>query len=404
MDMLRFDRFTAGRYWVDDYGYPDREADFRILRAYSPYHNIRPGVRYPPMLATTADTDDRVVPGHSFKYIAALQAADAGPAPHLIRIETRAGHGSGKPTDKQIEEYTDMYAFIAHYTGLRWAMPPPGANGALARRIQLPLSSTRPTTELIETSGPPSPRRARALPFSTLIGRPGEVLRIFPITLDTLISALAPGAKAIRVGPTMLEISTSARIERAERESEGRRRCSTSIGRADALGADLAGDAGEGEAAVDRRDRDAAGDRLHFDVHGARQSQPDFLAGADASAAAAPVLHVADDEPGAAAAHLGPVAIELALARRHSNHVDRGGVALSRRDGDRARHAFHCHRRAAIEPEAFMDLLAGGHLRVIVMGMAGRDGGQQGHGRSGGQCYRFHISIAPSPVPATNVA
>jgi len=118
MDMLRFDRFTAGRYWVDDYGYPDREADWRILRAYSPYHNIRSGTRYPPMLVTTADTDDRVVPGHSFKYIAAVQAADVGPGPHLIRIETRAGHGSGKPTDKQIEEYSDMYAFIAHFTGL----------------------------------------------------------------------------------------------------------------------------------------------------------------------------------------------------------------------------------------------------------------------------------------------
>jgi prolyl oligopeptidase len=118
MDMLRFDRFTAGRYWVDDYGYPDREADFRVLRAYSPYHNIRSGVHYPPMLATTADTDDRVVPGHSFKYIAAIQHADPAGAPHLIRIETRAGHGSGKPTDKQIEEYSDMYAFIAHFTGL----------------------------------------------------------------------------------------------------------------------------------------------------------------------------------------------------------------------------------------------------------------------------------------------
>ena len=128
MDMLRFDRFTAGRYWVDDYGYPDREADFRLLRAYSPYHNIRSGVRYPPILATTADTDDRVVPGHSFKYIAALQAADAGPAPHLIRIETRAGHGSGKPTDKQIEEYTDMYAFIARHTGLE--VPAAPANTA----------------------------------------------------------------------------------------------------------------------------------------------------------------------------------------------------------------------------------------------------------------------------------
>jgi len=118
MDMLRFNRFTAGRYWTDDYGFPDREADFRILRAYSPYHNIRSGVRYPAVLATTADTDDRVVPGHSFKYIAALQAADTGPMPKLIRIETRAGHGSGKPTEMQIEEYGDMYAFIAAHTGL----------------------------------------------------------------------------------------------------------------------------------------------------------------------------------------------------------------------------------------------------------------------------------------------
>jgi prolyl oligopeptidase len=119
MDMLRFDRFTAGRYWVDDYGYPDRPEDFRILKAYSPLHNIRDGVNYPAVLVTTADTDDRVVPGHSFKYIAALQAARTGPAPTLIRIETRAGHGSGKPTDKQIEEYSDMYAFIAAHTGLR---------------------------------------------------------------------------------------------------------------------------------------------------------------------------------------------------------------------------------------------------------------------------------------------
>ena len=119
MDMLRFDRFTAGRYWVDDYGHPDREAEYRTLRAYSPYHNIRSGVRYPPMLVTTADTDDRVVPMHSFKYISAMQAADPTGAPHLIRVETRAGHQAGKPTDKQIEEYSDMYAFIAHFTGLQ---------------------------------------------------------------------------------------------------------------------------------------------------------------------------------------------------------------------------------------------------------------------------------------------
>lgn len=118
MDMLRFDRFTAGRYWVDDYGYPDRKDDFRILRAYSPYHNIREGAAYPAILVTTADTDDRVVPGHSFKYAAALQAARLGDKPRLIRIETRAGHGSGKPTDKAIEEGADILAFLAQWTGL----------------------------------------------------------------------------------------------------------------------------------------------------------------------------------------------------------------------------------------------------------------------------------------------
>ncbi|MEL7691383.1 prolyl oligopeptidase family serine peptidase [Citromicrobium bathyomarinum] len=119
MDMLRFDQFTAGRYWVDDYGYPSKEADWKVLRAYSPYHNIRSGVDYPALLVTTADTDDRVVPGHSFKYTAALQAADLGDKPQLIRIETRAGHGSGKPTDKAIEEAADVLAFLAAFTGLK---------------------------------------------------------------------------------------------------------------------------------------------------------------------------------------------------------------------------------------------------------------------------------------------
>ena len=118
MDMLRFDKFTAGRYWTDDYGYPSKEADWRVLRAYSPYHNIRTGVAYPAMLVTTADTDDRVVPGHSFKYTAALQAADPNGKPHLIRIETRAGHGAGKPTDKVVAESSDILAFLAQWTGL----------------------------------------------------------------------------------------------------------------------------------------------------------------------------------------------------------------------------------------------------------------------------------------------
>jgi len=119
MDMLRFDRWTAGRYWVDDYGYPSKEADFKVLRAYSPYHNIRANTPYPALIVTTADTDDRVVPGHSFKYAAALQAANLGPKPQLIRIETRAGHGSGKPTDKAIEEAADVLAFLAQWTGLK---------------------------------------------------------------------------------------------------------------------------------------------------------------------------------------------------------------------------------------------------------------------------------------------
>ncbi|HWK42128.1 MAG TPA: prolyl oligopeptidase family serine peptidase [Croceibacterium sp.] len=118
MDMLRFDRWTAGRYWVDDYGYPSKEADFKVLRAYSPLHNIHANTPYPAVLVTTADTDDRVVPGHSFKYTAALQAANLGPKPQLIRIETRAGHGSGKPTDKAIEEAADVLSFLAQWTGL----------------------------------------------------------------------------------------------------------------------------------------------------------------------------------------------------------------------------------------------------------------------------------------------
>ena len=117
MDMLYF-KPSPRRYWVDDYGDPGKVADFRLLRAYSPYHNIRAGVDYPAILATTADTDDRVVPGHTFKYAAALQAASIGDKPHLARIETRAGHGSGKPTDKQIAEYADMWAFVARWTGL----------------------------------------------------------------------------------------------------------------------------------------------------------------------------------------------------------------------------------------------------------------------------------------------
>ncbi|SCW54514.1 prolyl oligopeptidase [Sphingobium faniae] len=124
MDMLRFDRFTAGRYWVDDYGSPANEADFHLLYGYSPYHNIRSGKDYPAILVTTADTDDRVVPAHSFKYAAALQAADLGVRPRLLRVESRAGHGMGKPVDKLIDEYADSYAFAARFAGLRISADP----------------------------------------------------------------------------------------------------------------------------------------------------------------------------------------------------------------------------------------------------------------------------------------
>jgi len=111
MDMLRFHKFTIGWAWVSDYGSPEVSEEFETIRAYSPYHNIREGVRYPPTLVMTGDHDDRVFPAHSFKFAAALQKAQAGEAPILIRIETRAGHGAGKPTTKLIEEFSDMWTF-----------------------------------------------------------------------------------------------------------------------------------------------------------------------------------------------------------------------------------------------------------------------------------------------------
>ncbi len=112
MDMLRFQKFTIGWAWVSDYGSSDNPDEFKALRAYSPLHNIKAGTVYPPTLVTTADHDDRVWPGHSFKFAATLQEAQAGPAPILIRIETKAGHGAGKPTSKIIDELADRWAFL----------------------------------------------------------------------------------------------------------------------------------------------------------------------------------------------------------------------------------------------------------------------------------------------------
>jgi prolyl oligopeptidase len=121
MDMLRFQKFTAGRFWTDDYGSSDNAEEFKALYAYSPYHNIHKGTEYPATLVTTADHDDRVVPGHSFKFAAALQEAHSGPEPVLIHIETRAGHGAGKPIAKTIEEIADLWSFLAD--NLHFALP-----------------------------------------------------------------------------------------------------------------------------------------------------------------------------------------------------------------------------------------------------------------------------------------
>jgi prolyl oligopeptidase len=113
LDMLRYHRFTVGAAWVTDYGSADDPAQFKTLLAYSPLHNIRPGTCYPPTLITTSDHDDRVVPAHSFKFAAALQLGQSCENPVLIRIQTKAGHGVGKPTSIQIEEAADVWAFLA---------------------------------------------------------------------------------------------------------------------------------------------------------------------------------------------------------------------------------------------------------------------------------------------------
>jgi prolyl oligopeptidase len=114
MDMLRFHKFTIGWAWVSDFGSADDPEYFKTLYSYSPLHNLKPGQSYPPTLITTADHDDRVVPGHSFKFAAALQAAQSGEAPVLVRIQTKAGHGFGKPTWVIIDEMADVFAFLVH--------------------------------------------------------------------------------------------------------------------------------------------------------------------------------------------------------------------------------------------------------------------------------------------------
>ncbi len=117
MDMLRFHKFTIGWNWIADYGSSDNEAEFKALYAYSPIHNVKPGTKYPATLITTADHDDRVVPAHSFKYAAAMQAAQASDNPVLIRIDTRSGHGASSTT-KAIEQNADIYSFLMYNLGV----------------------------------------------------------------------------------------------------------------------------------------------------------------------------------------------------------------------------------------------------------------------------------------------
>jgi prolyl oligopeptidase len=120
MDMLRFQKFTIGYAWAVEYGSSDHPEDFAYLYGYSPYHNLKPGVSYPATLVTTADHDDRVVPAHSFKFAARLQASNAGPNPTLIRIDSKAGHGGGKPTAKVIDELADIYSFMLYNLGMQY--------------------------------------------------------------------------------------------------------------------------------------------------------------------------------------------------------------------------------------------------------------------------------------------
>jgi prolyl oligopeptidase len=119
MDMLRFHKFTIGWAWVSDYGSSDDPEQFKALRAYSPLHNLKGGSKYPATMVYTADHDDRVVPGHSFKFTAAMQAAQSADRPVLIRIDVKAGHGAGKPTTKVIEEWADLWGFLVKNLGMK---------------------------------------------------------------------------------------------------------------------------------------------------------------------------------------------------------------------------------------------------------------------------------------------
>jgi prolyl oligopeptidase len=127
VDMLRYHLFTVGRFWIPEYGSSEDPKLFPLLYAYSPLHNVKDGAAYPATLILTADTDDRVAPGMARKFAARLQAAQAGQPPILIRVETRAGHGAGKPISKQIDEQADTYRFLFQALGEEGSTAAPGS-------------------------------------------------------------------------------------------------------------------------------------------------------------------------------------------------------------------------------------------------------------------------------------
>ena len=145
LDMLRFHKFTIGWAWTSDYGSSDNPEEFKALVKYSPLHNLKKGTCYPATMITTADHDDRVVPAHSFKFAAAAQADQAGAAPILIRIDTKAGHGAGKPTTKQIEEVADRWGFLSRALQMDGATPAVQTTGA--------QTSPAPATAAVKAAG-----------------------------------------------------------------------------------------------------------------------------------------------------------------------------------------------------------------------------------------------------------
>jgi prolyl oligopeptidase len=137
LDMLRYHKFTAGAGWAYDYGTADDSQEmFNYLLKYSPYHNVKKGVCYPSTMVTTGDHDDRVVPAHSFKFAAALQSVQSCANPVLIRIETKAGHGAGKPTAMVIDEIGDKFSFLFYEMGLNYQKPPSSAAKPVMKKVK----------------------------------------------------------------------------------------------------------------------------------------------------------------------------------------------------------------------------------------------------------------------------